>query len=182
LPQFFPDDTSIFALDDVESPGVIASMNEEERHRARIRLMRTFPGAAVVIGEMFLASPEAVGPGNNLLARRERAERHAAERSFEVTYQDRLFLYNELYRRTKFVYPEVDRRSVAHARRRLQNRSLRSLRSRATVTPPSEMPNFVIIPLYIHPFLLFIVQLILLASEPYAFTNISIFIFSNNSK
>ena len=120
-------------------------MTEGERHAARIRLMRTFPGADDVLGDIFLSSPEAVGPAG-LLARRERAERQAGEtRSFQITYQDRLFLYNELYRRSMLVYPEADRRAVAHARRRLHNRSLRTLRSNP-VTPHSEMPHFVIIP------------------------------------
>jgi hypothetical protein len=143
LSQFFPgdlsDDARVFVLDDVESPDVIATMDEDQRHRARIRLMRTYEGAVAVIGEMLLASPEPVG--------QRRGRRQEAERSVNVTYHDRMFLYNELYRRAKLVYPEASRQSIAIARR--QNSSQRRLRSRA-VTPPSEMPNCVIIPLNIY--------------------------------
>jgi hypothetical protein len=118
-------------------------MDEDQRHRARIRLMRTYEGAVDVIGEVLLASPEPVGQRRELGSGR----RQEAERSVNVTYHDRMFLYNELYRRAKLVYPEASRQSIAIARR--QNSSQRRLRSRA-VTPPSEMPNCVIIPLNIY--------------------------------
>ena len=134
----------MFTLDDVEDDLVIAGMNEEERHRARIRLIRTFIGAEQFLGDHFLAVPEPVNSSAfSPEGRRERALAEA-ERSENITYHDRLFLYQDLYERAKVVYPVAIPRLVANARRRLRTIERRRGQGHETIASPrGELPNFV---------------------------------------
>lgn len=127
-------------------------MDENQRHLARLELIRTFPGSEDILGDL-LGIPEALGAANNLDRPRIRQlEDEDIPRSTGVTYHDRLVLYNQLYETARGLYPNAIPRQVAAARRRQHSQSGLQQDLARTTNPPSEMPNLIIIALilYIH--------------------------------
>lgn len=112
-------------------------MTPEQIHEARLGLVRSFPGAELALGDLFVQGPQPLGEGSRERVVLQQAKKDLQKAVFgpPAPIQQRKAVFDDLYRRASELIPNAPVISPEQSLKFRRNRSRRASRQLAKPRP-----------------------------------------------